>query len=354
MQNTKMMHRAIQLAKQGCGAVSPNPLVGAVITKDGKIIGEGFHQKNGGPHAEINAIKNQNVAGGTMFVTLEPCNHFGKTPPCTQAIIQSGIKKIFVATLDPNSKMQGKSIDILRNAGIEVEIGLLEIEAMEMNRFFHHFMITKLPWITIKLAISVDNFIAREDGTSKWISSKMSRKEVHKMRAEFDAVMVGTKTVLVDNPQLTVRDTFGRNPARIVLDRGGKLGNDLAIFEDNGAKVFYFATHNRLDLPDFVQQYILSPNEFCLKAICEIMGQENILSILVEGGSQLAQSILSEKYWNEFVIYRSRECLETGISFDVSAVEKQSEISMKKTVGSDQKIVFRKKKIQEKDVYRNY
>jgi len=217
--DTEYMRLALDLAWKGIGSVEPNPAVGCVIVKNHKIIGKGFHKKFSGPHAEINALKSckQSPAGATMYVTLEPCCHFGKTPPCTNAIIKAGIKKIAAATTDPTKKVNGKGFKILKKAGMKVITGICQNEAQILNAPFFKFAKTKKPWVIIKWAQSKDGFLARTD-KKRWITNPKSRKNAHKLRRKVQAILVGINTVLADNPMLTARPDTGRQPLRVVLD----------------------------------------------------------------------------------------------------------------------------------------
>jgi diaminohydroxyphosphoribosylaminopyrimidine deaminase/5-amino-6-(5-phosphoribosylamino)uracil reductase len=223
-QNEKFMLKALKLAEKGIGSVEPNPAVGAVVVKDDRIIGKGYHKKFGGPHAEINAIedckkKGNNPAGSVLYVTLEPCCHHGKTPPCSDAIIQSDISKVFIACIDPSVHANGRGVELLHDAGIEVHTGLCEEQARFLNAPFIKFAKTKTPWIIVKWAQSVDGKLAYSDQSAeRWISNEASRKHAHHLRRRVQAVLVGINTVLVDDPLLTPRPARGRKPARIVLD----------------------------------------------------------------------------------------------------------------------------------------
>lgn len=222
--NKKYMQLAVELAKKGRGHVNPNPLVGAVIVKDGAIIGQGCHEQYGELHAERNALKNCRISpeGAKMYVTLEPCCHYGKTPPCTEAIIESGISKVVIGTLDPNPLMAGKSVDILKKHGISVEVGVLEQECRELIRVFRKYITTGRPYVLMKYAMTMDGKIATRTGASRWITGETARAHVQETRNEFPAIMVGVNTVLKDDPLLTCRMENGRNPVRIIWKYLGK------------------------------------------------------------------------------------------------------------------------------------
>ena len=332
------MKLAIDLARKGAGKVSPNPMVGAVLVRNQEIIGTGFHQKFGGAHAEVNAIGDCDASGATLYVTLEPCNHFWKTPPCTNLILEKKIRRVVFGSIDPNPKMSGKSVEKLRAKGVQVDFGVCKELTDNLNRFYNVWAETKSPFVTVKLALSKDGFYAKTDGFSQWISGSKSRKDVHKMRAEFDAVMVGTNTIIADNPELTVRHVEGRNPNRIVLDRAGKIPPTQRIFDDNGARVFYFTTKSITDFPEHVEIVWLENRDFRLKNILGILGEMGQISVLVEGGGNLAKSFISENLWHEFLIYCSPKLLKNGLFFDFNLLEKQAIHRTKTRSGDDVKI----------------
>ncbi len=222
MNDEHYMKLALKLAAKGRGYASPNPMVGAVLVRDDRIIGQGYHQCCGENHAEVNAIQNatENVAGSTLYVTLEPCCHHGKTPPCTDMIIQHKIARVVIGATDSNPLVSCQGINCLQSAGIEIKTGVLEDECRDLNEVFFHYMETGLPFVTVKYAQTLDGRIATATGQSQWISSPASLKFAHQLRAEHDAILVGIGTVLKDNPTLTVRRVRGRNPLRIVVDSG--------------------------------------------------------------------------------------------------------------------------------------
>src|SRR6056297_759207 len=226
------MSRALKLAKQGNGYVNPNPLVGAVIVKDGEVVGKGYHRKFGGPHAEVRALEDAgNLAqGGKMYVTLEPCTHHGKTPPCTDAIIDNGLKEVFIATKDPNPKVSGGGEERLRKAGIKVHVGLLEQEAIRINEIFFRYVQTGIPFVLLKLAMTDDGKLATTTGDSRWVTSEVSRKRVHELRSRYSSIMVGKNTLLEDDPRLTVRKVDGPDGARFILTTSGDIPTDLHVF----------------------------------------------------------------------------------------------------------------------------
>ncbi|MBU5675809.1 bifunctional diaminohydroxyphosphoribosylaminopyrimidine deaminase/5-amino-6-(5-phosphoribosylamino)uracil reductase RibD [Alkaliphilus sp. MSJ-5] len=301
------MTRALDLAKLGIGYTNPNPLVGAVIVKDGRIIGEGYHKKYGDAHAEVNAFNNtkEDVAGATMYVTLEPCSHFGKTPPCVNTIIKKGIKKVVVAMEDPNPLVAGKGINILRQHGIEVAIGVLENEAKKLNEVFIKFITTGLPFCVLKTAMTLDGKIAAYTGDSRWITNEESRHYVHELRHRFTSIMVGIGTVLADDPLLTTRlDSIDKkNPIRIVVDTRGNIPLDAKVLQcDNNTKTIIATTEatNREKLKYIEElgvEFIIVPlknNKVDLSYLMKSLGERKIDSVLLEGGSTLNYTALAE------------------------------------------------------------
>jgi len=344
----KFMELATNLARQGSGKVSPNPMVGAVVVKNGNIIGQGYHEQYGETHAEVNAIEDSygQVIESTMYITLEPCNHYGNTPPCLERIVREQIKRVVVGSIDPDPRMRGKSVAYLRTSGIDVKTGTLKHQTDELIKFYAYWKQTKCPYVTVKLAVTRDGFIAQSDGTSKWISCQTSREEVHQMRGDFDAVLVGTNTVLADDPALTVRHVPGRNPNRVIIDRLAKISHQAKVFENNTNRIFYFSTVKRNDLSNWVTEIQLSKSKFSLETMLAILGERNQISLLIEGGGQLASSFLSQSLCNEAIIYRSQETFGQGIPFTDSLMNNnQYEIFHRAQSGADEKIIFRRKHV---------
>ena len=314
----EMMRRALELARQGVGRVSPNPLVGCVIVSpEGKLIGEGAHLEFGGSHAEPNAIadaeaKGFSVEDATVYVTLEPHVHESKTPPCSKLLIEKRIKRCIVAMEDPNPSVKGKGIEQMRAARIEVEVGLLEEEARELTRFFSKHVTTGLPYVTLKIASTLDGRSALANGESQWITSETSRKMVHQMRAEHDAVLIGTRTALLDDPQLTVRHVEGRQPWRVVLDPVLLLPERLHLFTDeHRAKTIVVAIQKqdeekkkRLEAQG-VEVFICrgDRDRINLDALMKHLGNRSIASVLAEAGPTLATSILEGEYFDEIALF---------------------------------------------------
>ena len=291
------MQRAFDLALLGSGRVAPNPLVGCLIVKNDRLIGEGYHQQYGGPHAEVNAIRNasESVTGATAFVTLEPCSHYGKTPPCADLLIESGINEVYVANLDPNPLVAGKGIAKLEAAGITCHVGLLAEKGEWINRQFFTFHRLKRPYITFKYACSAHGFIALAGGEPTQISSELSAIRVHQMRAEHQGILVGVTTIINDNPTLNTRLVPGKNPLRIVLDPQGRIPADAKVLTDGGETVV-------------------------LKSASEIL-QLGIQSILVEGGAQTMERLFAEGLVDEIWKIRSPKTLQEGISEPKLAVK---------------------------------
>lgn len=308
------MRRAIELAQKGLGSVSPNPMVGCVIVHGDTVIGEGYHQQYGGPHAEPNAVaavKNQDLlTESTVYVTLEPCAHWGKTPPCANLLVEKKVKKVIVGALDTNPLVAGKGIEILRAAGIEVVSGILEQEVRFQNRRFFCFMEKKRPYIILKWAQTADGFIARKNFDSKWISNSLSRQLVHRWRAEEDGIMVATNTARYDDPQLNVRDWAGRNPTRIVLDKHRALDQKLNLFDQSQATICYTGDYSekRENL-----EFVALGEKFDLGAILKDLYGRRIQSIIVEGGAKLLQSFIDQNLWDEARVFRSDTLFGEGI-----------------------------------------
>jgi diaminohydroxyphosphoribosylaminopyrimidine deaminase/5-amino-6-(5-phosphoribosylamino)uracil reductase len=300
------MQRALTLAQQGKGRTSPNPLVGAVIVNAGKIVGEGYHQEVGGPHAEIHALQsaNEKAAGGTLYVNLEPCCHWGRTPPCTDALIQAGIAHVYAAHLDPNPKVAGKGIQQLEQAGIKVTVGLLAEAAEKLNEIYIKYVKTGYPFVILKMAMSLDGKIATSTGESQWITSPASRERTHEIRDEVDAILVGIGTITSDNPALTTRlpHKQGTDATRIVLDSRGRTPTSAKIFNPESEAGVVIAvtpqtsTNNIAILEKAGAEVIVTPAKegwVCFKTFMETLGARGITSVLVEGGGKVNASALA-------------------------------------------------------------
>jgi diaminohydroxyphosphoribosylaminopyrimidine deaminase / 5-amino-6-(5-phosphoribosylamino)uracil reductase len=312
------MRRALELATLGQGQVSPNPMVGCVIVHEGRIIGEGWHRKFGEAHAEVNAVNavadKDLLRQSTVYVTLEPCSHFGKTPPCADMLISHGIRKVVICNVDTNPLVGGKGVAKLKAAGIEVVEGVLEQEGRMLNRRFFTFIEKKRPYIILKWAQTQDGFIAREDYDSKWISNEYSRILVHKSRAVEDAVMVGSNTALHDNPRLNVRDWTGRNPLRVVLDRSGSLPESLNLFDKQQPTICYNST--REDVNENLEYIKISDTDFIGGAVKNLY-QKKIQSVIVEGGTQVLSYFIQSNLWDEAMVFEAPKNFGKGISAPV-------------------------------------
>ncbi len=296
----RFMRIALDLARKGEGETNPNPIVGAVVVKDGHILGEGYHHSLGGPHAEVFALDEAGDAarGATLYVTLEPCSHHGKTPPCTERIIAAKIARVIIACRDPNPLVNGHGIERIRAAGIEVTEGVLEEEARRANEIFFKFITTGRPFVQLKLAESLDGKIATRTGDAKWISGADSRVEVHRLRRRFAAVLVGVGTVVSDDPRLTVRHVAGTDPLRIVLDGRGRIPLAATLLREEGRTIVVTATMARekeealLSLGTEVWRPPGNEGNIDLLAFLQRLGEENIDSLLVEGGGETAAAFL--------------------------------------------------------------
>lgn len=313
MSDQEYMKMAIELAVKGGNRVSPNPLVGAVIVKDGEIIGYGYHEKYGMPHAEINALNSctKTPEGATMYVTLEPCCHIGKTPPCTDAIIQSKIKRVVIGSKDPNPLVGGKGIEILKASGIEVTHFILEKECVEMNKIFFHYIETGRPYVVMKYAMTLDGKIATFSGKSKWITGDSARNHVHKSRSMYSAIMVGSKTVITDDPELTSRIPGGRNPKRIICDTNLSIPLDARVLKNTDRIETYIATASidkeKIETFRALGCHVLSipkyKNHISLDILMKELAKLGIDSILLEGGGELNSGALEAKIVNKLQIY---------------------------------------------------
>ena len=315
----KFMNRAIQLAKLGIGNIAPNPAVGAVIVYENQIIGEGFHQKYGEGHAEVNAVnsvKKQKLAllsESTIYVTLEPCHHYGKTPPCVDLLLKHKFKKVVIGCQDPNPKVGGQSIEKLRQNGVEVEVGVLEKTCFEVAKRFMTFHTKKRPYVILKFAKSKDSFIGKPN-EQIWITGSQTKRLVHRWRSEEGAILVGTNTVAIDNPTLTNRLWTGENPVRVVIDANNRLLEDLNVFNADAKTI-------RVKTTD-------------LSEILSLLHNEKINSVIIEGGAKILQAFINENLWDEARVFTGNKYLQTGIEapkFDFQTVQ----LLEKRTIGND-------------------
>lgn len=311
------MHRCLELALSGAGHVAPNPMVGSVLVHDGRIIGEGFHAEYGRPHAEVNcihAVKEEDkslISSSTLYVSLEPCAHFGKTPPCSDLIIQHKIPEVIIGCRDPFKQVNGKGIEKLQAAGVKVTTGVLEKEARMLNKRFIGFHQQHRPYIILKWAQTADGFIARSNYNSQWISNSLSRKLVHRWRSEEPAVMVGTNTAHYDNPRLNVRDWTGDDPIRIVVDRNLRLSPSLHLFDQSQTTLCYNLLKE--EAHEYVQ-YIRCTNQTqLLPQIVEDLYKRKVQSVLIEGGLVLLQQCIDWKLWDEIRVFTATQTFSEGI-----------------------------------------
>lgn len=333
----KYIKRCIELAKKGMGSTSPNPMVGCVIVYDDKIIGEGWHRKAGEAHAEVNAINavtdKELLKKSTLYVSLEPCNHIGKTPPCSDLIVHHKIPKVVVGSIDPHDIVAGKGIKKLKNNNCNVTVGVLEDECVELNKRFFTYHTKKRPYIILKWAQSTDGFIDfnrevldKKNAKPNWITNKFSRQMVHKWRTEEQAILVGTNTVLKDNPSLTARDWFGEDPVRIVLDRVLKIPTDYSIFDQKVKTIILTEKDKLLSSKQLIYEYIdFSKN--IAQQICNVLYRHKIQSIIIEGGAKTLQTFIDARLWDEVRVFIGKISLKKGIKapyFNANEISSQS------------------------------
>ncbi len=315
-QDVKHMRRALALAARARGRTSPNPLVGAVVVNGGEVVGEGYHRAAGGAHAEVHAINHAGAAahGGTLYVTLEPCSHYGRTPPCTETIIQSRVARVFAAHVDPNPKVGGKGIRELEKAGVQVNVGLCEPEARRLNEVFIKYIRTNQPFVILKSAMSLDGKIATASGESQWISSEASRLEGHEIRNSVDAVLVGVNTVINDNPSLTTRlpERVGKDPARIVVDSECRTPSTAKVFNPDSEANTIIATTKRASEERIARLEAAGAkvlvveeveNRVCLSSLMHALGYQGITSVLIEGGAEVNASALKAGIVDKMVFF---------------------------------------------------
>lgn len=315
----KYMARALQLAAMGDGKVSPNPMVGAVIVCNNKVIGEGYHVAYGRAHAEVNAVNSvkspELLKESTLYVTLEPCAHYGKTPPCSELIIRKGIPKVVIGCLDPFEKVGGKGAQMLKKAGIEVVTGVMERQCIELNRKFITAHRKKRPYILLKWAQSADGLIDHERtdrGAQAIISNPVTTMWTHRERSRYDAIMVGSNTVLKDNPSLSVREWPGKNPVRIVLDRDGDtIPTDSKILTDGGKTLVF--SYNTEGIAGHVEYIKLNSHTDILEHILKELYRRNIISVMIEGGAVLLQKFIDKNLWDEARIEYGSCYLHSGV-----------------------------------------
>ncbi|WP_232623005.1 bifunctional diaminohydroxyphosphoribosylaminopyrimidine deaminase/5-amino-6-(5-phosphoribosylamino)uracil reductase RibD [Pareuzebyella sediminis] len=341
------MLRCIEIAKNGLGTTAPNPMVGALLVYNGKIIGEGFTSAYGGPHAEVNAIASVEdkslLSKATLYVTLEPCCHFGKTPPCTDLIIKSKIPHVIIGLTDPHEKVSGQGIRKLRSAGIDVITGVLEKECREHHRRFLCFHTKKRPYVILKWAQTADGFIAperhRRDATPRpfWITQSNSRQLVHKWRTEEQAILVGTHTVLEDNPKLNARYWIGKNPIRIIIDKELKVPRSHHVFDGTITTIVLTGIKKTDRYAEKIIFELLDYSKALVPQIFEICYRHNIISLIVEGGAQTLQTFIAAHAWDEARVFTGNAFFKKGIEAPVHS----GTLTCTSMVGSDELKIYR-------------
>lgn len=330
------MRLAIQLAKAAEGQTAPNPMVGAVAVKEGRIIGSGAHLKAGTPHAEVHCLQmaGDEAKGCTLYVTLEPCNHYGRTPPCTENILQSGVKQVVIGSVDPDPQVSGSGIKRLRAAGVEVIQGVLESECLKMNEAYFHHRKTGKPFVTLKTATTLDGKIATATGDSRWITGEASRQYVHQLRHRHDAILVGVGTVLADNPRLTTRlETGGIHPLRVIVDSYLRTPLDAAVVDTSEAATWIFTTAQRdrekekrlLEKGVQVISTGAGPR-VDWEVLLQFLGRKGILSLLVEGGGEVNASLLKEQQVQKVIAFIAPKLL--GGKWSPTSIEGESPAKM--------------------------
>lgn len=320
MIDEQMMRLALQLAKSAAGQTSPNPIVGAVCVQHGQVVGTGAHLQAGTPHAEVHALQmaGERAEGADLYVTLEPCAHEGRTPPCTTRIIESGVKRVIIATTDPNPAVQGRGIARLKAAGIDVVEQVLQEEATFLNRAFFHYIKYGIPYVTLKAATTLDGRLASTTGDSQWISSESSRRDVHLLRHTHDAILVGSETVLTDNPFLTTRLPHGgKNPIRIILDRQLRTPATANVVTDGAAETIIFTTESsekgaHLSAYSNVSIESISKERPFLQTVLQRLATRGMMTLFVEGGSRIHSSFIDDGLADELILYMAPKMLGNG------------------------------------------
>ena len=307
------MRRALRLAEKGRGRTSPNPMVGAILVKDGQKVGESFHAKAGEAHAEILALQKagKDAGGAALYLNLEPCTHYGRTPPCAPRVIEAGVKRVVVGMEDPNPLVKGKGIEILRQAGLDVEVGVLEKECRKLNEAFCKYVLKKEPFIILKIAATLDGKVATQNGESKWITGEASRRLVHQLRNQVDGILVGIGTVLKDDPMLTARTKGGRDPYRIILDSRLRIPEKAKVIDQNPEKTILAITElapkDRMERFEKRGVRVLAldsmDGKVNLRSLLSRLGEMEMLSLLVEGGSEVNGSFLNEGLIDKVLLF---------------------------------------------------
>ncbi|WP_182835524.1 bifunctional diaminohydroxyphosphoribosylaminopyrimidine deaminase/5-amino-6-(5-phosphoribosylamino)uracil reductase RibD [Flagellimonas lutimaris] len=319
----KYILRCIELGKKGLGTTAPNPMVGCVIVHDGKIIGEGFTSPYGGPHAEVNAINSVKdkhlLQESSLYVTLEPCSHYGKTPPCADLIAKHKLKEVFIGLKDPHDKVAGKGIKKLEDAGCKVTVGILEDECREHHKRFLTFQEKNRPYIILKWAESDDGFIAPDASLRKenpepfWITNAHSKQLVHQWRSQEQAILVGTRTVLEDNPKLTTRNWAGKDPIRVVLDKDLKIDSSFHVLDASVLTIVLTTVRDQSLYIKGIDYAVLDFSKPLAQQICDVLHQNNITSLIVEGGAKTLQTFIGKNLWDEARIFKGSVCFKKGL-----------------------------------------
>lgn len=344
------MRRCIEIAKNGQGSTAPNPSVGAVIVYENRIIGEGFTSAYGGPHAEVNAIRSVKerhlLSKSTLYVTLEPCSHFGKTPPCANLIVGNKIPKVVVGLKDPHDKVAGRGIETLKKAGCSVTVGILEKECSEHHRRFLTFHEKKRPYIILKWAETADGFLSpgkelrHSDPEPYWITNTYSRQLVHKWRSEEQAILAGTNTVLEDNPKLDTRLWNGRPPVRLIIDRELKIPKGFHVLEGRQPTIIYTSIKDKNKELQIIDYHTINTNSNIILELSKNLYERNILSVLVEGGAKTIQGFIDENLWDEARIFVGKNVFKKGIKAPIL----QGELVQEKYILNDHLKIIRNDK----------
>ena len=344
------MEMAINLAKNGRGKVSPNPLVGCVLVKENEVIGEGWHDEFGGPHAEVQAVSNARVnpIDSTAYITLEPCCNDGKTPPCTKFLFENGIDKVVIGTMDPNPDVKGFGIKHLKSLGIQVQTSVLEEKAIALNPGYNKWIQTGKPYVIAKFAQSQDGYLGLDNKSRTKITSQYADEEIHSLRADVDAILVGRNTAEVDNPSLTVRHVSGVNPIRVVLDTHRTLPLTLDVFRDGKADTLILCSElnfkrHRTSYGTFIPVKEIGNRMLDPFSVLEVLGMEGITTLLIEGGTTVIESFISQNLIDEFHIYTSTIRLESGTLHSPEIDQHKWETTDIQTIGNDERKILKRK-----------
>ncbi|RBW71008.1 bifunctional diaminohydroxyphosphoribosylaminopyrimidine deaminase/5-amino-6-(5-phosphoribosylamino)uracil reductase RibD [Bacillus taeanensis] len=311
-QDKQYMRLALEMAKSTTGQTAPNPHVGSVLVRDGQIVGMGAHLKAGEPHAEVHALRmaQEKAKGATAYVTLEPCSHQGRTGPCAEALVKAGVSKVVIAALDPNPLVSGNGVKILKNAGIEVVVGVLEEEADKLNEVFNKFIVKNTPFVTLKAAMTLDGKIATSTGSSKWITGEKAREEVHRLRSVHDAILVGVNTVIADDPELTCRFIEGRNPIRVILDSTLRIPLSAKLINDDEAPTWIFTSQSfdvqkkeELEKRRCRVFVTSSQEQVDIQEVLQLLANEQITSLFVEGGSGINGAFIEKRLIDKVIFF---------------------------------------------------